>query len=110
MLSLSFGKETAIFVYKYMTGESAGALTADVIDAAGELTTIISGQARVKIEKIGYKLSASLPTVIVGQNVEVRFITKLPVITLPFGFDAGGTAAELFTEFSFNRKKAPVEF
>jgi chemotaxis protein CheX len=100
-LSLAFSKETATFIYKSMTGEDTPAVNADVVDAVGELTNIISGQARVEIEKIGCKLNASLPTVIMGQDVAVNFITKLPVISLPFGFDADGTAAQIFVEFSF---------
>jgi chemotaxis protein CheX len=99
--SLAFTRESAIFIYKSMVGEDAPSVNSDVIDAIGEITNIISGQTRVEIEKLGYKLSAALPTVIVGQNVEVNFITKVPVITLPFTFQAGSAEGKLFLDFSF---------
>jgi chemotaxis protein CheX len=99
--SLALTKESAIFIYKSMVGEDAPAVTAEVIDAIGEITNIISGQARVEIEKLGYKLSAALPTVIVGHNVEVNFITKVPVIALPFTFQVGDVKGQLFLDFSF---------
>ena len=57
------------------------------MDAIGELTNIISGQTRLEIEKLGFNLKAALPTVIIGQNVEINFITKLPVISLSFAFE-----------------------
>ena len=53
------------------------------------------------MEKIGIKLSASLPTVTVGQNVAICFITVLPVIALPFSFDHEGVTRQLFIDFSF---------
>ena len=90
--SLVFSKKGALFVYKQYSGRRRTGITADVVDAIGELTNIISGQTRVQIEKLGYKLSAALPTVVVGQNVEINFITKLPVISLPFTFQAGDDA------------------
>ena len=101
MFSLSLTKESALQVYKSMIGEEAHGISPEVVDCIGELTNIISGQARVQIEKLGYKLSAALPTVIVGQNVEVNFITKVPVITLPFDFQAGSAEGKLFLDFSF---------
>ena len=99
--SLAFTRETAIFVYKTMVGEDAASVTAEVVDAIGEITNIISGQTRVEIEKLGYKLSAALPTVIVGSNVEVNFITKVPVIALPFTFQKDSVAGKMYLDFSF---------
>lgn len=84
-----------------MIGEDVSTINSDVVDAIGELTNIISGQIRVEIEKIGIKLSAGLPTVIVGQNVAINFVTKVPIIALPFSFDDGGTTRQLFIDFSF---------
>lgn len=99
--SLSFNKSAAKFIYGTFIGEEIADITPDVVDAIGELTNIISGQFRVEIEKLGFKLTAALPTVIVGHNIEINFITKVPVITLPFTFDAGGEPGSLFLDFSF---------
>ena len=99
--SLAFTKKSALYIYQTMVGEAYESITPEVVDAIGELTNIISGQFRVEIEKQGYKLSAGLPTVVVGQNVEINFITKVPVIALPFTFDIMGEAGHLFLDFSF---------
>ena len=99
--TLSFSRESAVYIYKSMIGEDVSTINSDVVDAIGELTNIISGQIRVELEKIGVNLSASLPTVIVGQNVAISFITRLPVIALPFNFDDRGTMRQLFIDFSF---------
>lgn len=99
--SLSFSSKGAMFVYKKFVSEEAPSVTPDVVDAVGELTNIISGQTRVEIERLGFKLSAALPTVIVGQNVAINFITKLPVISLPFTFETDSGQENLFLDFSF---------
>ncbi|MGD0231398.1 MAG: chemotaxis protein CheX [Syntrophorhabdales bacterium] len=99
--SLAFVREGAMFVYKRMIGEDVPSVTADVVDAIGELTNIVSGQTRVQIEKLGYKLNAALPTVVVGHNVEINFITKVPLISLPFTYEADGEKGQVFLDFSF---------
>lgn len=99
--SLAFTVPTATFMYRTMVGETITTVTSELVDAIGEITNIISGQFRVEIEKLGYKLNAALPTVVVGQNVEINFITKVPVITLPFSFEAEGLKGSLFLDFSF---------
>ncbi len=99
--SLAFSSKGAVFVYKKFVNEEAPSVTPDVVDAIGELTNIISGQTRVEIEKFGYKLSAALPTVVVGHDVAINFITKLPVISLPFTFQTDNGPEDLFLDFSF---------
>jgi chemotaxis protein CheX len=99
--SLSFTSKGAVFVYKKFVNEEVSSVTPDVVDAIGELSNIISGQTRVEIEKLGYKLSAALPTVIVGHNVAINFITKLPVISLPFAFETDDGPENLILDFSF---------
>jgi chemotaxis protein CheX len=99
--SLAFTQKSAVYIYRTMVGEEHDSITPEVVDAIGEITNIISGQFRVEIEKLGYKLSAGLPTVIVGHNVEINFITKVPVISLPFTFAIEGEEGHLYLEFSF---------
>lgn len=99
--SLAFTRSSAIFIYKSMVMEDAPSITPEVVDAIGELTGIISGRFSVEIEKLGYKLSAALPTVVVGHDVEITYITNVPVIALPFTFDAGTDGGQLFLNFSF---------
>jgi chemotaxis protein CheX len=84
-----------------MIGEDASTINSDVVDAIGELTNIISGQARAEVEKIGIHLDATLRTVVVGQNEAISSITVLPAIALPVSFDDAGTTRQFFMDFSF---------
>jgi len=99
--TLSLSTESAVYIYKSMIGEDVSTVTSDVVDAIGELTSIISGQIRAELEKIDIHLNATLRTVTVGQNVAISSITVFPVIALPVSFDDAGTTRQLFMDFSF---------
>jgi len=69
----------------------------DVSDAVGELTNVIAGNAKAQLEE--YKLSLSLPNVIYGKDVELRFPEKCTPISIPFQTDHGPMAIEIgFTD------------
>jgi chemotaxis protein CheX len=99
--TISLRGECALTIYNAFTGEDKKEVNEEVIDAVGELTNIISGQTRLELEKIGFNISASLPTVIIGKDVDINMITKAPIITLPFSFGTNGNAGEIFIDFSF---------
>jgi len=100
--SISFRTNGALFVYKQLIGEESATVNEHVVDAIGELTNIISGQARKEFEKQGLTLNASIPMVVVGKDVEINFITKPPIVELPFKFPLdNGEMGELFLNFSF---------
>ena len=99
--SLSFTKTSALFAYKALMGEEAETITDEVIDFVGEMTNIISGQVRAEIEKLGYNLSGAVPTVVVGQNVEIDVVGKVPMVVLSFTFRADDDIGHLYLDFSF---------
>ena len=104
-VAISLRERGAKFVYKTLVGEECESINKDVVDAIGEITNIISGQARKEFEKNGINLSAAMPMVIVGKDVELNFITKIPIISLPFFFpvDSGNTEDKevVYVDFSF---------
>ncbi|MBA4416631.1 MAG: chemotaxis protein CheX [Syntrophus sp. (in: bacteria)] len=101
-IAISFREKGAIFVFKTLIGDDCTTITPEVVDAIGELTNIISGQARKEFEKANINLKAAIPMVIVGHNVELNFITKIPIISLPFNFVAdNGEKEVMFLDFSF---------
>ncbi|MCX8022140.1 MAG: chemotaxis protein CheX [Syntrophorhabdaceae bacterium] len=104
-IAISLRKKGAIFVFKTLIGDECEDVTHEVVDAIGELTNIISGQARKEFEKAGINLKASIPIVVVGKDVEMNFITKIPIVCLPFQFNlVNGNGAEkelFFLDFSF---------
>jgi chemotaxis protein CheX len=83
-------------------GDDVSSMCPEVVDAVGELTNIISGQARKEFENSGVNLKASIPMVVVGKGVETSFITKLPTISLPFNFSVNnGNGEVMYFDFSF---------
>ena len=69
------------------------AIDADVLDAIGELTNVIAGNAKAQLEE--YSLSLSLPNVISGIGAEIRFPEKSQPITIPFNSEFGPLAIEV---------------
>ncbi|OPY63284.1 MAG: CheY-P phosphatase CheX [Syntrophorhabdaceae bacterium PtaU1.Bin034] len=101
-IAISFREKGALFVFNSLMGDEAAAMSPEVVDAIGELTNIISGQARKEFENSGINLKASIPMVVVGHGVETNFITKLPIISLPFNFSVNNGIGEvMFLDFSF---------
>jgi chemotaxis protein CheX len=99
---ISFNNKGALFVFKTLVGEEHDSIDPEVIDSIGEITNIISGQARKEFEQTGLNLKAAMPMVVVGKNVEVNFITKIPIISLPFYFSVNnGTQEVMYLDFSF---------
>jgi len=104
-VAISLREQGAKFIYKTLVGAECDSINQDVVDAVGEITNIISGQARKEFEKKGINLNAAIPMVIVGKQVEMNFITKLPIVSLPFYFflDNGhsGEKEVVYIDFSF---------
>ena len=102
-IAISFREKGAMFVFKTLIGDECDKISPEVVDAVGEITNIISGQARKEFEKAGINLKAAIPMVVVGHNVELNFITKIPIISLPFYFSTNnnGDKEVMFLDFSF---------
>jgi chemotaxis protein CheX len=73
-------------------------LNDEVKDAAGEISNMISGQARQKLELIGRNLKASIPIVIMGKNHTISHMTKDKIIAIPFTTEKGEFTIEVSFE------------
>ena len=104
-VAISLRDKGAMHVFRTLIGDECSKIGPEVVDAIGELTNIISGQARKEFEKAGINLKAAIPMVVVGKNVEMNFITKIPIISLPFYFPLGNGNGEekevMYVDFSF---------
>ena len=69
----------------------------DVLDAVGELTNMIAGGAKAKLET--FDLRMSLPSVLSGDNCRLHFPPNAHPIAIPFQCDWGPLALEI--GFSF---------
>jgi chemotaxis protein CheX len=81
-----------------MFGEEINELNDDIKDAVGELTNMISGQARKELEEIGKLFEGSIPSVVSGKNHELLPMTKGPRIAIPFKTDFGSFTIEVALE------------
>ncbi|MHB8828006.1 MAG: chemotaxis protein CheX [Syntrophales bacterium] len=88
-LALSFTEPCICEIVNSMLGESHAAINAEIIDAVGELTNMISGSARNLMEKEGIKAFAAIPTVVHGKNHTINAIYNVPSIIIPFSTATG---------------------
>ena len=89
-MSVSFSESCAIALVNNMIGEQFEEMTDEVADAVGELTNMISGDARAQLEKMGYHFTAAIPTIVRGKNHTVKHIaTGGPTVQIPFMTESG---------------------
>jgi len=100
-MCISLSRKGSEFLYRKLMGDESGDIGPEIVDAIGELTNIISGQARKEFEKSNINLKAAIPTVMVGKDVEIHFITKVPILSLPFFFNTDHGRETLHVDFSF---------
>lgn len=92
-LLLGLSRPVAVQVTGILLGEACEAMDHNVIDAVGELTNMIAGSAKAKLEEL--KMSLGLPTVVVGKNHTVMFPTGVQPIGIPFESDIGPICLEV---------------
>jgi chemotaxis protein CheX len=100
-MAFSMSTEGARAIYARLMGVDAGALSPEIVDAMGEFTNIISGQARMELEKEDIHLTAHLPMVFIGRNVQVSLATKGTIFTIPFSFSLNGKTEEMSLDCVF---------
>jgi len=84
---LSFGRETAIGIASKMAEKKYTTLSNEVIDIVGELVNIVAGNA--KKDLLEFRISISLPGVLVGGGSKIKWPASVPVITIPFDSELG---------------------
>jgi chemotaxis protein CheX len=92
-LSVTFNFELIQLIMRQMLGEEVTEVTNDVRDAAGELTNMISGDARRMLQQEGLSLSAAIPTIVAGKDHTIKHVVNGPIIVIPFESEGGGRAS-----------------
>lgn len=93
-VALSFSQSCAIAVVRGMLGDSIEDIMADTRDAVGEITNMISGQARAGLSEMGISLQGSTPSIIFGHNHSLSFPGQALVIAIPFSTEFGDFTLE----------------
>jgi chemotaxis protein CheX len=88
-LALSFSKNSILKIVSNMLGENYTMINNEVQDAVGEITNMISGVARKKMESQGFNISAAIPTVVAGKDHAILHVLGGPSIIIPFETENG---------------------
>jgi len=92
---ISFSEPCILKIVANMTGEPEKTkIDAEVIDAVGELTNMISGGAKNQLAKMKMKFDLALPATIVGKNIEIGYRANTPIIVIPFMTASGEFVVE----------------
>jgi chemotaxis protein CheX len=96
-VAICFPKQVFLGLMTRMLGETYSEITADVQDGASELLNITFGQAKVILNEKGYELQKAIPTIVLGENISVKHMTRTATIVLPFESDLGKFYIEVAT-------------
>ena len=89
-VSVTFDETCILKIVSNMFGEEMKEINNEITDAVGEITNMISGQARKELEEMGKLFHGAIPSVISGKNHKLETMTKGPRIAIPFKTDARG--------------------
>lgn len=94
-LSVTFTQPCIEQILTSMFGEPVNGITDEVKDAVGEITNMISGDARRVLSEKGISLNAAIPTIVAGPNHSITHLAKGPTIVIPFSTEAGSFTVEV---------------
>ena len=97
-IAVTFEEECILAVVSGMFGEEVHGIDSEIADAVGELTNMISGQARRELEEAGRRFRAAIPSVVTGKNHSIIHYTDGPKIAIPFSTEKGDFAIEVCFE------------
>lgn len=94
-MSISFECPCIFAIVSNLLGSSVNDITDEVKDAVGELTNMISGDARRRLDSVGISLQAGTPMVVSGKNHTIKHITNGPRLAMPFKTPNGSFVIEV---------------
>jgi chemotaxis protein CheX len=92
-VAVSFEREVAFGAVEALLGERHSEIDAQVVDTIGEITNIIAGSAKARLDQ--FEMSISIPSVIVGKNHCVQFPSNSSPIRVPFESIWGAVCLEV---------------
>ena len=94
-IALSFTESCIIKIVSNMLGEEITTLNGDIKDAVGEITNMVSGVARQKLEAHGIVMQAAIPTIVSGKDHSITHVLGGPSIVIPFDTEAGSFVVDV---------------
>jgi chemotaxis protein CheX len=92
-VAVSLPREMALSITEKLLGERPPDVNAQVIDAIGEVTNMIAGSAKSRLEHL--QLSLGLPTVVTGCSTCIGFPSRATPISIPFRSPLGPIVVEV---------------
>jgi len=93
IVALSLPQDFALTITERLIAEHRTEIDADVVDAIGELTNMIAGAAKARLESL--QLSLGLPTVIIGRDSRIAYPSRCTPVSLPFASPLGPLLVEV---------------
>lgn len=93
--AISFSKPVALEITKRMLRIEPEDVDDMVQDLVGEISNMMAGGAKAKLEEQGFNFELTLPSVIVGDKHEINHTVDGPIVLLPFKTDAGDFFVEI---------------
>ncbi len=97
-VAVSFSEQAILQLMSNMFGETCQEINGEVQDAVGELTNMISGDARRALAEKGYDFKAAIPTVIMGTGHRIVHAIPGQSVIMPFALEQN---APFFVEVYF---------
>ncbi len=97
-IAVTFEEKCILTIVSNMFGETMTELNNEIGDAVGELTNMISGQARRELEQIGKVFKAAIPSVVTGRDHSIIHYSDGPKIAIPFSTESGEFTIEVCFE------------
>lgn len=100
LASVSIVLNTKVFlgIMGAMLGEKYTEITPDLEDGAKELMNIVFNQAKKPLAEKGFAAIRSIPSVIFGDNIRIRYLSRGAPVVLPFDTDKGHFSVEITTQ------------
>jgi chemotaxis protein CheX len=97
-IALCYPESVFLEIMGKMLGETYTELSPDLEDGAAELLNIIYGQAKRVLVEQGYQVAMAIPTVIRGDKLRTRSLSREKTIVLPFETPKGIFHIEITSE------------
>lgn len=94
-MSLTFTTASALGIVGSMLYEEQTEINDAVTDAVGELTNMISGQARKGLVEMGMVFEGAIPSVITGAGHSIRHVSTSAILAIPFETPHGPIMVEV---------------
>lgn len=94
-VNITFPEKVFLEIVSGMLGEEYTEMSQDIVDAAGEITNMIFGQAKVILNEKGYGIKTAIPSVVSGKNHSLEALTKGPIVVVPFESSKGSFFVEI---------------